>query len=100
MRAPSSGELKKFSKQLAAKPRWLVINKADLLPQAEAQKKARAIVRALRHRGPHFLISGATGAGTQELCQAVMGFLEEHERKAREETANADAAPAKEEDES
>src|SRR5579871_1029329 len=55
------GELKKFDKSLAAKPRWLVLNKRDLLPDEEAEKKARAIVRSLRFRGPHFLISGATG---------------------------------------
>src|ERR1700724_1287782 len=54
-------ELKNFSKQLAAKPRWLVLNKRDLLTRAEGEKRARAIVRALRYRGPHFLISGATG---------------------------------------
>lgn len=71
------GELKKFSKDLATKPRWLVINKSDLLPPAEAEKKAKAIVRSLRHKGPWFLISGATGAGTRELTEAVMGFLEE-----------------------
>ena len=70
-------ELKKFSKSLAAKPRWLVINKRDLLPEPEAQRRARDIVRRLRHRGPHFLISGATGAGTRELAAAVMTFLEE-----------------------
>jgi GTP-binding protein len=71
------GELKKFSKDLAAKPRWLVINKMDLLPPDEAQAKAKAIVRSLRHKGPWFLISGATGAGTRELAEAVMRFLEE-----------------------
>ncbi|MBS0579017.1 MAG: GTPase ObgE [Proteobacteria bacterium] len=89
-------ELKKFSQELAAKPRWLVINKADLLPRAEAEKKARAIVRALRHRGPHFLISGATGEGTAELCQAVMGFLEESERSARAEATAGVAASGSE----
>lgn len=82
-------ELKKFSKELAAKPRWLVLNKRDLLPDAEAQKRAKAIVRSLRFRGPHFLISGATGAGTKELTEAVMAFLEE---RAREERGHA--APA------
>ncbi|MBM4234139.1 MAG: GTPase ObgE [Gammaproteobacteria bacterium] len=70
------GELKKFSKDLAIKPRWLVINKSDLLLPAEAKKKAKVIVRSLRHRGPWFLISGATGAGTHELTEAVMSFLE------------------------
>src|ERR1700683_1140408 len=33
-------ELKKFSKELAAKPRWLVLNKRDLLPPKEAQEGA------------------------------------------------------------
>jgi len=70
-------ELKKFSPQLAAKPRWLVLNKRDLLPTEEAERRARAIVRALRYRGPHFLISGATGEGTRGLCEAVMALLQE-----------------------
>jgi GTP-binding protein len=82
-------ELKKFSKELAAKPRWLVINKSDLLPEAEAQKRARAIVRGLRHRGPHFLVSGATGRGTRELCEAVMGFLEQQDRAAHDHASPA-----------
>ena len=42
------GELKKFSKDLAAKPRWLVLNKSDLLPEKEAEKRAKDIVRRLR----------------------------------------------------
>ncbi|MBS0365656.1 MAG: GTPase ObgE [Proteobacteria bacterium] len=75
-------ELKKFSRELAAKPRWLVLNKSDLLPAPEARKRASAIVRALRFRGPHFLISGATGEGTRELCAQVMAFLEERQREA------------------
>jgi GTP-binding protein len=82
-------ELKKFSRDLAAKPRWLVLNKRDLLTDAEAQKRAKAILRSLRFRGPHFLISGATGEGTKQLTDAVMAFLEE---RAREERGHA--APA------
>jgi GTP-binding protein len=69
-------ELKKFDKSLATKPRWLVINKRDLLPDEEAEKRAADIVRRLRHRGPRFLISAATGRGTRELADAVMQFLE------------------------
>src|SRR5712671_261664 len=91
-------ELKKFSKHLAAKPRWLVLNKRDLMPDDEAEKRARAIVRSLRFRGPHFLISGATGRGTRELAEAVMKFLEEQDREARAREASAaqtrDAQPA------
>ncbi|HEY3731506.1 MAG TPA: GTPase ObgE [Steroidobacteraceae bacterium] len=69
-------ELKKFSRELAAKPRWLVINKRDLLPDEEAERLATDIARRLRYRGPRLLISAATGRGTRELADAVMQFLE------------------------
>jgi GTP-binding protein len=92
-------ELKKFDKELAAKPRWLVLNKRDLMPDEEAEKRARQIVRSLRFRGPHFLISGATGRGTKDLAEAVMSFLEEQrEREGRAHESSAeethDAQPA------
>jgi GTPase len=89
-------ELRSFSRELAAKPRWLVLNKRDLLPSGEAEQRAQAIVRRLRYRGPHFLISGATGEGTRELCEAVMALLDERDRDARGRAscpADADAAP-------
>jgi GTP-binding protein len=74
------GELGKFSEDLLAKPRWLVLNKSDLLPPEEAQAKAVSIALALKYRGPAFLISGATHAGTMELTEAVMRFLETGEQ--------------------
>lgn len=70
-------ELKKYSKDLAAKPRWLVLNKRDLLPAKEAEARAAEIVRKLRYKGTVFLISGATGEGTKQLCEAVMKLVEE-----------------------
>jgi GTP-binding protein len=73
-------ELKKFAADLAAKERWLLINKIDLLEPKEAQRRAKEIVRRLRWKGPVMLISGATGEGTEELKQAVMRYLEEHPR--------------------
>src|SRR5205085_9550619 len=81
-------ELKKFAKSLALKPRWLVLNKRDLLPPSEAERRARAIVRALHYRGPQFLISGATGEGTKALCEAAMRSLEVHDRAAREQASS------------
>jgi len=71
------GELQKFSPELAAKERWLVLNKTDLLPADEADKRCKDIVRRLRWTGPVFRISGLAHAGTQELCQAVMRRLEQ-----------------------
>jgi GTP-binding protein len=78
-------ELKRFDKNLAKKPRWLVINKRDLLPDEEAEALAADIARRLRYRGPRFLISAATGRGTLELAEALMQFLEQ--RRAAATTA-------------
>jgi GTP-binding protein len=73
-------ELKKFAADLAAKERWLLLNKTDLLQPKETEQRAKDIVRRLRWKGRAFLVSGATGAGTEELKQAVMRYLEEHPR--------------------
>src|ERR1700720_4685055 len=75
-------ELKKFAADLGAKERWLCINKIDLLEPAEVERRAKDIVRRLRWKGPVLRISGATGAGTDELKQAVMRYLEQHPRGA------------------
>ena len=72
------GELKKFSPELAKKSRWLVLNKIDLMPPEECEARCREIVRRLRFKGPVFRISGVTGAGTRQLCQAVINHLEQH----------------------
>ena len=86
-------ELKKFSKDLTTKPRWLVLNKMDLLPGPEAEKRCDDIVRRLRWKGPVFRISAATGAGTKDLTQAVMRMLEEiqAEKKKSDALAEVDA---------
>ncbi len=83
-------ELKKFSKELATRERWLVLNKLDLLPPAEGDALCKDIVRRLRWKGPLFRISAATGAGTRELCEALMSRIEE---KAAQEAAEAADAP-------
>lgn len=75
-------ELKKFSGELAAKERWLALNKTDLLPAEDAEKRCREIVRRLRWKGPVYRISGLARRGTVELCQAVMTRLEEIDRDA------------------
>jgi len=75
-------ELKNFSKELAGRERWLVLNKTDLVPADELDGRCKDIVRRLRFKGPVFRISGATGRGTQELCQAVMRHLDERRQSA------------------
>ena len=85
------GELKKFSKDLTLKPRWLVLNKMDLLPEDEAEARCDEIVRRLRWKGPTFRISAATGKGTKDLVQAVMRAIEEIDEARRKSDATADA---------
>jgi GTP-binding protein len=88
-------ELKKFAADLAIKERWLLINKIDLLEPVEMERRAKDIVRRLRWKGPVFHISGATGAGTEELKQAVMRYLDVHPRiPASAADADADAPTA------
>jgi GTP-binding protein len=69
-------ELKKFDPALYRKPRWLVLNKIDILPPEERKTVAEKLVRRLRWRGPSFCISALTGEGCRELSFAVMKFLE------------------------
>jgi len=70
-------ELEKYGGALADRPRWLVFNKSDLLPEDEVERIVRETVDALDWTGPVFRISAATGKGTQELVQAVARHLQE-----------------------
>lgn len=65
------GELKKFDPALHAKPRWLVLNKLDMVPAEEREARIKDIVRRLRYKGPVFEISALTREGTERLVQKV-----------------------------
>lgn len=64
-------ELKKYDAALYRKPRWLVLNKMDMVPQEERAARARDFVRRLRYKGPVFEISALTREGCEPLVQAV-----------------------------
>ena len=70
------GELGQYSDALADRPRWLVLNKLDLLPLAERKKRTAAIVKKLKWKGPVYGISALTADGTKRLVQDVMSYLE------------------------
>ncbi|MFN0183914.1 MAG: Obg family GTPase CgtA [Aquabacterium sp.] len=64
-------ELKAYDAQLHAKPRWLVLNKCDMLdPEVQADRMAD-LVRRLRWKGPVFAVSALTRRGLDPLVQAV-----------------------------
>ena len=81
-------ELQKFSPELSAKPRWLVINKIDLKDPQDRRAAVDDLVSALDWQGPVYEVSAATGEGTEALAQAVM---REIEALLGEENGNGDA---------
>ena len=74
--AAIANELSNFSAELAEKPRWLIINKTDLLPADELAIARQKLLSELTWEGPVFEVSAATGEGTEALGQAVMRELE------------------------
>jgi len=70
-------ELEKYGEQLSNKPRWLVCNKSDLLPEEEAESRMQELVNKLGWQGPAYLISAATKTGTEKLMQDIMQHLEQ-----------------------
>jgi GTP-binding protein len=71
-------ELEKFSPELAARERWLVLNKLDLLQdETQAEAEAERIVSELAWEGPVFKISALKKMGTMQLAGAIMTRLEE-----------------------
>ena len=76
-------ELKKFDPELHAKPRWLVLNKLDMVPQGEREQRVKDFVRRMRHKGPVFEISALTREGCDTLVQSVYQHVHAvHEKEA------------------
>ena len=71
-------ELEKYSDELANYPRWLVLNKIDVLPPEEREPRCQQVIDGLGWEGRVFRISAATGEGTQDLCFQIMQYLDEH----------------------
>lgn len=74
-------ELQKFSAELADKPRWLVLNKIDLLPTEEVEARVTDIVTRLHWQGPVFKISAIAKEGTELLCQKLMDYIDQQTKK-------------------
>jgi len=70
------GELERFSPELAARDRWLVLNKLDLVSADARDALCADIIQRLGWEGPVFRIVALKGEGTQELCYRIMEFLE------------------------
>jgi GTP-binding protein len=79
-------ELEKYSPELAAKPRWLVFNKTDLLLEEELQERVDAIVAELGWEGDVYTMSAATREGTKALSEKLYDFI----KSLPDEAATAD----------
>jgi len=71
-------ELKKYDESLYNKPRWLVINKIDMVD--DVKKIAADFVKKYGWQGPVFAISAINGVGCKELTYAIMDHLDEVKR--------------------
>lgn len=69
-------ELRNYDETLYLKPRWLVLNKIDLLDEEKRAVMISAFTRELAGDQPVFAVSAATGEGCISLCQRIMQYLE------------------------
>lgn len=69
-------ELEQYSEMLAAKPRWLVFNKVDLMSEEEANERIAKIIADLEWEGDYYTISAATGKNVTPLCWDIMQLIE------------------------
>ena len=68
-------ELKKYDPKLYAKPRWLVLNKLDMVDADLREARVKDFVRRFRYKGPVFEISALTHEGCDKLIKAVYQHL-------------------------
>ncbi|MBC7215372.1 MAG: Obg family GTPase CgtA [Burkholderiaceae bacterium] len=92
-----AGELKKYDPKLYAKPRWLVLNKLDMVPAEERAARVKDFVKRMRWKGPVFEISALTREGCEPLMQAVYQHVRaeqkaENAQPERDPRFEADAA--------
>ncbi len=89
-------ELDNYSHDLVDKPRWLVLNKADLLDEDELKIKQDDIIKKLNWQGPVYTISAISKKGTENLAFDIMQQLElnrelEQEQEQQNELINSQA---------
>jgi GTP-binding protein len=74
-------ELTQFSPALADRERWLVLNKMDLLPEAEQQQTVQAVVDALGWKGPVYVVSALNRQNLEQICYDIMAYVEDFREK-------------------
>ena len=86
-------ELKKYDETLFEKPRWLVLNKLDMVPEGERAKRVKDFVKRFSWKGPVFTISGLTREGCEELVVEIYEYLAaQRDQEQREQSGIAEEA--------
>lgn len=71
-------ELSEYDPALHAKPRWLVLNKLDLVAPDERDARVAAFLRSYRWKGPWFAVSAIDASGCAALVVAIQAWLDAH----------------------
>ena len=85
-------ELRKYDEALADKPRWLVLNKLDMIAEEERADKVAQFVRDYGWTGKVYQISAATREGTDALMLDIQNYIDQvklAEQREREEAEQA-----------
>jgi GTP-binding protein len=82
-------ELKLYDEALYDKPRWLVLNKLDLIPEEERAARVAQFVKSYRWKGPVFAITAINGEGCRELIFKIQDWLDANRVSAEKLAADA-----------
>jgi GTP-binding protein len=86
-------ELKKYDPALHAKPRWLVLNKIDMVPEDQRETLVREFVRRLRYKGPVFAVSALARQGLQPLLEQIWAHVAQAQQMAPPPDPRFDTPP-------
>ena len=73
-------ELRKYDQSLYDKPRWLVLNKLDMVPEEEREARIEAFLKGFGWTGPWFAISAISGEGCDKVTFAIADYLDQNRR--------------------
>jgi GTP-binding protein len=82
-------ELKRYDAGLAKKPRWIVLNKIDLISEDLREEIQTALLKTLRSKGPGYCVSGVSRQGCEDLMMDIQRWLDA-QRIAEIESAQPD----------
>ena len=87
-------ELRKYDEALYDKPRWIVLNKLDMVPGQEREARVKDFIKRLRWKGPVFQISALAREGLDPMVQAIYEHVASQKVQAPPEVDPRFDAPA------